>query len=135
LEFLNSGVVCNPSLINKTTFSIVLFKTMVKALCLLMFTWHLKTVIQLNIRKADDVKVGVCLKSLITNFCLFGQGFGSPSVRRPVVRQLRAVQINEGLWNLCAFQQNFETHALFLKITLSNVLQARGDRAIAVYST
>jgi hypothetical protein len=89
MEFLNSGAICNPSLVTKTTFSIVLFKTMEKVLCLLMFTWNLRSVIQLNIRKADDVKIGVCLKSLITNVCLFGPGFESPSLQLPIVRQLR----------------------------------------------
>lgn len=69
MEFHDSGTICNPSLVSKTTFSIVLLKTMEKVLCLLMFTWQLRTSVQLNTRKMYDVKLGVCLKSLITK-CL-----------------------------------------------------------------
>jgi len=53
MEFYDSGAICNPSPVSKTTFSLVLFKTMEKVLCLRMFTWHLRTIIQRNTRKAD----------------------------------------------------------------------------------
>lgn len=61
MEFLDSGATCNPSLASKTTFSIVLFKTTEKVFSSLMFTWHLRIVIQQNTRKAEYVKLGVCL--------------------------------------------------------------------------
>jgi len=53
MEFHDSGAICNPSLVSKATFSIILFKTKEKVLCLLMFTWQLRTIVQLNTRKAD----------------------------------------------------------------------------------
>jgi len=68
MEFHDSGAICNPSLVSKMTFSIVLFKTMENVPSLLIFTWQLWTTVQLNTRKADEVKLGVCIYS--KSYCL-----------------------------------------------------------------